>query len=154
GPYGLDGSFHFPLMWTLREAIALESAPLSSIDASFRAGEEAWNGAGAVMGLMIGNHDVARFASASAGNADGDSWSGPLQPLDPLVYARQRVALASVLTLPGAPVIYYGDEAGLAGRSDPDCRRVMPAEDTLIDAQIATRDLARKVGRARACSRA
>ncbi len=154
GPYGLDGSFHFPLMWTLREVIASEGAPMSEIDASFRAGEEAWNGANAVMGLIIGNHDVARFASASAGNADGDTWSSPPQPIDPTVYAKQRLALASILTLPGAPVLYYGDEVGLAGRSDPDCRRVMPAESALIDAQRATRDLTGKIGRARACSRA
>ncbi len=153
GPYGLDGSFHFPLMWTLREAIALESAPMSSIDASFRAGEEAWNGSGAVMGLMIGNHDVSRFASVSAGNDGGDTWSAPPQPLDPTVYAKQRIALASVLTMPGAPVIYYGDEVGLAGRSDPDCRRVMPAEDQLLEAQQETREVARRIGRARACSR-
>ena len=153
GPYGLDGSFHFPLMWTLREAIALESAPMSAIDASFRAGEEAWDGSGAVMGLMIGNHDVSRFASVSAGNDGGDTWSAPPQPLDPTVYAKQRVALASVLTMPGAPVIYYGDEVGLAGRSDPDCRRVMPAEDQLLEAQLQTRDVARKIGRTRACSR-
>lgn len=154
GPFGLDGSFHFPLMWTLREALALESAPMSSIDASFRAGEEAWSGSGAVMGLMIGNHDVSRFASVSAGNDGGDTWSAPPQPLDPVVYAKQRIALASVLTLPGAPVLYYGDEVGLAGRSDPDCRRVMPAEEQLIEAQLETRDLARKIGVARACSRA
>jgi glycosidase len=153
GPYGLDGSFHFPLMWTIREAIALERAKLSEIEASFRAGEEAWEGAGAVMGLMIGNHDVSRFASVSAGNADGDTWTSPPQPLDPIVYAKQRLALATVLTLPGAPVIYYGDEVGLAGRSDPDCRRVMPAENELLEEQIRTRDLVRKIGRARACSR-
>ncbi len=154
GPYGLDGSFHFPLMWTLRQAIAAESAPLSAIDESFRAGEAAWEGAGAVMGLMIGNHDVSRFASVSAGNDGGDTWTSPPQPLDPTVYAKQRLALASVLTMPGAPVLYYGDEVGLAGRSDPDCRRVMPAEEALIDAQRETRELARKIGRARVCSRA
>jgi glycosidase len=154
GPYGLDGAFHFPLMWSMREAIALEQAPLSAVEKSYRDGEAAWAGSNAVMGLMIGNHDVARFASVSAGNADGDSWQGPPQPLDPIVYAKQRLALATVLTFPGAPVIYYGDEVGLAGRSDPDCRRVMPGEDALIDAQRDTRTLTRKLGRIRSCSRA
>ncbi|MBX3190479.1 MAG: hypothetical protein KF819_25995 [Labilithrix sp.] len=154
GPFGLDGSFHFPLMWTLRQTIAEEAGPMADIEQSFRAGETAWDGAGAVMGLMIDNHDVSRFASVSAGNAGGDAWSPAPQPLDPLVYAKQRLALATVLTLPGAPVIYYGDEVGLAGRNDPDSRKVMPAEGALLPAQIETRDLARKVGKARACSEA
>lgn len=154
GPFGLDGAFHFPLMWTLRDAIALESAPLSAIDTTFRAGEEAWAGSGAIMGLMIGNHDVARFASVSAGNADGDTWDSPPQPVDPIVYAKQRLALGAVFALPGAPVVYYGDEVGLAGRSDPDCRRVMPAESALLDAQRVTRELSRAIGKARACSMA
>jgi glycosidase len=154
GPFGLDGSFHFPLMWTLRETLASETAPMGDIDTSFRAGEQAWDGAGAVMGMMIDNHDVSRFASVSAGNAAGDAWSPAPQPLDPIVYAKQRVALATVLTLPGAPVVYYGDEVGLAGKNDPDSRRVMPAESTLLPSQIETRAVVRKVGRARACSAA
>lgn len=154
GPYGLDGAFHFPLMWTLREAIASESKPMSAVADTFREGEASWSGSGAVMGLMIGNHDVSRFASVSAGNDGGDTWTAAPQPLDPTVYAKQRVALATVLTLPGAPVLYYGDEVGLAGKSDPDCRRVMPAEDALTAEQRATRDVVRALGRARVCSRA
>jgi glycosidase len=152
GPFGLDGSFHFPLMWTLRETLAAESAPMSDIDTSFRDGEQAWDGSGAVMGMIIGNHDVSRFASVSAGSDSGDAWTPAPQPVDPIVYAKQRVALATILTLPGAPVVYYGDELGLAGKNDPDSRRVMPAEAALIPAQIDTRTLVRKVGRARACS--
>lgn len=40
------------------------------------------------------------------------------------------VALAALLlfTFPGAPCIYYGDEVGLAGARDPDCRRGFPAK--------------------------
>ena len=32
---------------------------------------------------------------------------------------------ALTLTLPGSPLIYYGDEVGLTGGKDPDCRRGM-----------------------------
>jgi glycosidase len=56
--------------------------------------------------------------------------------------------------MPGASVVYYGDEVGLAGRSDPDCRRVMPSDGELSAAQLATRDFTRKVGTARACAHA
>ena len=152
GPFGLDGSFHFPLMWTLRETLAAESAPMGDIDTSFRAGEQAWDGAGAVMGMMIDNHDVSRFASVSAGSAGGDAWTPAPQPLDPIVYAKQRVALATVLTLPGAPVVYYGDEVGLAGKNDPDSRRVMPAEAALI--AVAGRDPRTSCARSAARGRA
>jgi len=44
---------------------------------------------------------------------------------------RQRMILAATaaFTLPGAPMIYYGDEIGLEGENDPDCRRCMPWQE-------------------------
>jgi glycosidase len=33
------------------------------------------------------------------------------------------------MTLPGAPSIYYGDEVGMAGGQDPDCRRAFPWDE-------------------------
>lgn len=41
---------------------------------------------------------------------------------------RPALWLATLLqmTLPGAPCIYYGDEIGLEGGPDPDCRRAFP----------------------------
>jgi glycosidase len=56
-----------------------------------------------------------------------------------------------VLTLPGLPVIYYGDEIGLAGGNDPDNRRVLPGWDALTAEQATTLALARRLGRLRGC---
>ncbi len=36
-----------------------------------------------------------------------------------------RLAAALLFTFPGTPSIYYGDEIGMAGGNDPDCRRCM-----------------------------
>ena len=47
-----------------------------------------------------------------------------------------------------------GDEIGLAGANDPDCRRVMPAEDELSDHQRQVRDTTRQLARLRLCSTA
>ncbi len=39
-----------------------------------------------------------------------------------------KLATLLLLTFPGAPSIYYGDEVGLPGELDPDSRRSFPAE--------------------------
>jgi glycosidase len=36
------------------------------------------------------------------------------------------LAITLLMTFPGAPCIFYGDEVGLPGGKDPDCRRVFP----------------------------
>jgi neopullulanase len=40
-----------------------------------------------------------------------------------------RLGLLFLMTVPGAPCIYYGDEIGLEGGRDPDCRRSFPWPD-------------------------
>jgi glycosidase len=42
-----------------------------------------------------------------------------------------RILLTAQMTLPGAPLIYYGDEVGLPGENDPDCRRCMPWDEAV-----------------------
>lgn len=41
-----------------------------------------------------------------------------------------KLAIAFQMLFPGAPTIYYGDEQGLSGANDPDCRKCMIWDDT------------------------
>jgi glycosidase len=150
GPFGLDSEFDFPLMWSLRSTLAEESAPMSSLDQTIHASAQAWEGSGAVMSLIVGNHDVPRFVSV-AHRDSGDGWTPAPQPTDAETVDRVGVALGAIFALPGAPTVYYGDEVALAGAGDPDQRRTMPSDDTLAPAQKALRDRVRAMGKARAC---
>ena len=44
-----------------------------------------------------------------------------------------RPALIIQFTYPGIPLTYYGDEVGMTGGPDPDCRRTMPWEPETIN---------------------
>jgi glycosidase len=48
-----------------------------------------------------------------------------------LAAGKQRLKIASLIqfALPGAPTVYYGDEAGMTGADDPDDRRTFPWTD-------------------------
>ena len=62
--------------------------------------------------------------------------------------ARVRLATLIQATLPGAPCVYYGDEVGLAGGHDPDCRRGFPWDEGRWDRGL--RDSVRAILRLRA----
>jgi len=62
--------------------------------------------------------------------------------------ARVRLATLIQATLPGAPCIYYGDEVGLGGGHDPDCRRAFPWDEGRWDR--ALRDSVQAILRLRA----
>lgn len=52
--------------------------------------------------------------------------------------AREIVAamMLFVMAYPGLPTIYYGDEVGMAGGKDPDCRRTFPWDEAAQDTAL------------------
>ncbi len=86
-----------------------------------------------VMMNLLGSHDTERLASLIV-NPDNlyDHKGNPGQNPDFDVRKpneeerkKQMLAVAIQFTFPGAPHIYYGDEAGMWGGDDPDCRKPM-----------------------------
>lgn len=152
GPHGLDGQFDFPLMWALRGFAAWGSLDAAGLERALADSAAAWAGAGATMSPFVGNHDVSRFLSEAAGHRTDAPWTDPpAQPEDDAPYAALVLAQALALTLPGAPVLWQGDELGLAGATDPDCRRPLPDPAALTAQQAWVLDRVRRIGRARRC---
>jgi len=60
---------------------------------------------------LLDSHDTPRFLTCSRGDTDS-----------------LKLAWTFVFSFPGTPCIFYGDEIGLVGHQDPDCRRPFPWE--------------------------
>ncbi len=60
---------------------------------------------------LLGSHDTARLLTILGDDTDG-----------------VILAMLMIMTFPGAPCIYYGDEIGLTGGHDPECRAAFPWE--------------------------
>lgn len=61
------------------------------------------------MYLTLGTHDTERMMTVLGHSLD-----------------KAKLAFAFLFAYPGTPAIYYGDEVGLEGGKDPDCRRAFP----------------------------
>lgn len=74
----------------------------------------------------LSNHDHSRFLTRTNGKTGRVDELGTKAATEGTDKSLLRLAVMMQMTWPGAPTIYYGDEAGLAGFTDPDNRRVYP----------------------------
>ena len=84
----------------------------------------------------LSNHDHSRFLTRTNRKVGRTAYLGPEAAGEGIDKSIMRLEVMIQMTWPGAPTIYYGDEAGLCGWTDPDNRRAYPwgSEDQeLID---------------------
>lgn len=91
-----------------------------------------------LMGNIMDSHDKIRYMAYADGDlaindgrASEFAWNNPPKVDDVKSYDKLKLHLAYLLTTPGTPIIYYGDEIGMTGASDPDNRRMMRFDDEL-----------------------
>lgn len=137
----LDAQFDFNTYFDARSVFASQDVPFSRLSTSLYEafGFYGWHH---IMGNITGNHDMARFISYASGDLKWDEndkeagWNRKIMVSDPVGYERLKMLHAFNLTIPGIPIIYYGDEFGMPGANDPDNRRMMyfdlsPAEQNV-----------------------
>ncbi|MBC8401818.1 MAG: glycoside hydrolase family 13 protein [Candidatus Marinimicrobia bacterium] len=94
---------------------------------------------------MLDSHDMERLASAAA---NPDRWMDhgnnlqynpdfKISPPDQVGWSKIKAILTFQFTYPGAPYIYYGDEVGMWGADDPDCRKPMVWAEYNFDDETA-----------------
>ena len=130
----LDGQFDFPLRAQLLTNVLLGQGKMTDLK-GFLDANDGYYGPDAIMSTFVGNHDLPRaihFAQDQPGWtdvwSDGKDKSWVNQPgvvAEKSAYERLGLAMAVLMTTPGVPLIYYGDEVGMPGAGDPDNRRPM-----------------------------
>ena len=109
GPNQIDGVMNYPLLGAMSKMVLGQNgAPeiaeeLCGLILRYKQGHNA------MMLNLLSSHDIERFTRLCQGDK-----------------AKVLAAYAVVLSFPGMPCIYYGDEIFLDGGGDPDCRRALP----------------------------
>jgi glycosidase len=130
----LDAQFDFNLYDAAVDAFAKPETNFSNLK---RVLDESMSyyGSHHLMGNITGNQDRARFISYADGSVEFSEdaklagWTRDIQNRDTAGFKNLEMLMAFLMTTPGVPCIYYGDEIGMPGGNDPDNRRMMHFND-------------------------
>ncbi len=104
-----DAVMNYVFRKNVLDFFAHDSITVDQFDSSMQGLRERYAAsATSVMFNLLGSHDTARALQECGNNAN-----------------KLKLSVLFQMTYPGAPVIYYGDEIGMTGGMDPDCRRPM-----------------------------
>ena len=125
-----NAQFDFNLYFDARSVFVNDHDSFTKLSESLN---ESFNYYGwhSLMGNISGNHDIARFISYAGEDlkfSDDDKelgWKRNIIVKNKVGYKKLAQLMAYIATIPGVPVIYYGDEIGMPGAGDPDNRRMM-----------------------------
>ena len=126
----LDGQFDFNLYFKARPAFAKDGQGFEKLASTLQQSLNVY-GAHHLMGNITGNNDQPRFASLAGGglsfteDARKAGWEREVTIGSDIAYNKMAELIAFIATIPGVPVINYGDEIGMPGAGDPDNRRMM-----------------------------
>ncbi|HQJ46032.1 MAG TPA: alpha-amylase family glycosyl hydrolase, partial [Ignavibacteriaceae bacterium] len=125
----LNGQFNFNLYDVAIPTFLDENASFKLLDYQMQKSFQVF-GYNNLMGNIMDSHDKIRYMAYADGDLainDGRAieigWTNPPQVDNPESYDKLKLHLAYLLTIPGIPIIYYGDEIGMTGAADPDNRR-------------------------------
>jgi glycosidase len=138
-PAEMDGQFDFNLYYACRPLFCGVSG--SSFHNVIRELEQSLDVFGPLhlMANITGSHDQGRFVTLAQGDIPpGENerewgWTHLAKVTNPDVYARLQLFYLFNLSIPGIPVLYYGDEIGMPGGADPDNRRFMRFGEDLTE---------------------
>lgn len=125
-----DGVMNYPLRSYILDYCVYDTMDAEDFDYEINLLRQSHGLSASVQLNLLGSHDTPRLLTLCKDEI-----------------SRVTLAVAFLFTYIGAPMIYYGDEIGLRGGNDPDCRKCMCWEATEWEPKI--NQMFRKLIRAR-----
>ncbi len=157
GPDGLDGQADFVLYHAVVDNVFVSgNENYQHLDFWTNRSQDQYT-PGSLMVPYVGSHDVPRLTSrADTGTGDAyNQWTEqglPGQPGDVSAYHTALQAYGWLLTTPGAPLLYYGDEYGEYGGADPDNRHMYRNQSSWSDHEASLFENISELGQLRLSS--
>ncbi len=145
-PGELDSQFNFSIYFPARTHFAGDNVQFINLNRIIRQNLEFFQPVN-LMGTITSSHDQVRFMGFADGRIAFDEngverafTDPPAGVENPSSYMKLFMFTAMNISLPGVPVIYYGEEIGQVGVNDPDNRRMMRFDENLSKTELDFRN--------------